>query len=120
MNRILASVVFSMAVLMGFAVEPQYVKHDYIKGSTLIMTNVEEWVTNEIAELPSIAPAYEAATNALDVATNAYEMASNSLTRKEAIDGYSDWVCSPSVYQGKPLKVMKVAYDSVGVWYVAA
>lgn len=67
---------FLLGVLTPMAtiasIEPSYVKHDYIKGSFEILTNVEEFVVSSIADAEWTSRAYadmvaaEAYTNAVD------------------------------------------------------
>ena len=103
MGKCFTLILAGLMMLSATAVEPLYSKHDYIKGSVLILTNTEEWVLGEInvisgkveeieskiENIPSdekIAQAAQAATNYTDtvvcgiakIAIDAYDFSTNS------------------------------------------
>ena len=79
MKKILLALILSVVWFNSFCVEPAYVKHDYIKGSTFIMTNVEEYVSSHLIN----------ATNALD---SSYSLVTGVTNKNHTIQylSYSD------------------------------
>lgn len=62
MRKLLSFLGAVTSVLSVYGVEPAYVKHDYIKGSVQIMTNVQEWVESRVDEVSNVQ--YVQVTNA--------------------------------------------------------
>lgn len=92
MKRFMSSAVLSVLAFASLAVEPLYIKHDYIKGSMPIMTNVESFVNGsiEIASEKLQAQIDNISTNPASIASNIIEVAvraSTNYTDKVIADG---------------------------------
>lgn len=113
MKKSIASFVLYAIALVCFATEPLYVKHDYIKGSMPIMTNVESFVSGsiEIAREGLQAEIDNIATNPASIASNIIEEAvitSSNYTDKAIADG--NFATKPEI----PTKTSQLENDGNG------